>query len=69
MATVNMIRSSGGDDSQRRQRCWEVYLKENPAASWKHVAEALYSQTLNFGTCIEELEVVHKKYLRGESHL
>ena len=66
-ATVDMIRSSGGTNSQRRQRCCEVYLKENPAASWKDVADILYDQTFA-GMCIEELEVVQKKYLRGESH-
>ena len=67
-ATVNTIRSSGGDDSQRRRRCWEVYLSDHPAPSWKQVADTLYkpdySDEREF---LKELEVVQKKYLRGES--
>ena len=66
-ATVSMIHSSGGDDSQRGQRFCEVYLSDHPAPSWKQVAEALYRPDLNGQECIEELEVVQKKYLRGES--
>ena len=59
--TLDMIRSSGGDDSQCRRKCWEVYLNEYPAPSWKHVADALYR-----GDYLEELEVVQRKYLKGE---
>ena len=68
-ATVNMIRYSGGDDSQHRRRCWEVYLNEYSAPSWKHIAEALYRPRYGGGgkEYLEELEVVQKKYLRGES--
>ena len=66
-ATVSTIRSSGGDDSQRRRRYWEVYLSDHPAPSWKHVAEVLYKPGYREQECLEELEVVQKKYLRGES--
>ena len=66
-ATRDMIRSSGGDDSQHRRRCWEVYLNEHPAPSWKYIAEALYVPRLGGKDYLEELEVVQKKYLRGES--
>ena len=66
-ATVDMIRYSGGDDSQRRRKCWEVYLNEHPAPSWKHIAGALYSPNFGRKGYLEELEVVQKKYLRGES--
>ena len=66
-ATVSTIRSSGGDDSQHRRRCWEVYLSDHPAPSWKQVADALYTSGIDGQKCLEELEVVQKKYLRGES--
>jgi hypothetical protein len=67
-ATVDKIRSSGGDDSQRRRRCWEVYLDDHPAPSWKQVANALYRSRITIGEeHLEELEIVQKKYLRGES--
>ena len=65
-ATLDMIRDSGGDDSQRRQKCWEVYLSEHPSPSWKQVADALYIWSFWGGTdCLKELEVVQKKYLKG----
>ena len=60
-ATLDMIRSSGGDDPQHRRKCWEVYLNEHPAPSWKQVADGLYVRGH-----LEELEVVQKKYLRGQ---
>ena len=56
-----MIRASGGDTSQCRRRCWEVYLNEHPAPSWKQVADALYKMGH-----LGELEVIQKKYLKGE---
>ena len=65
-ATVSMIRYGGGDDSQRRQRCCEVYLSDHPAPSWKQVANVLYMPNFN-EEYLEELEMVQKKYLRGES--
>ena len=66
-ATLDMIRASGGDGSQRRQKCWEVYLSEHPSPSWKQVAGALYIQSSSVGPTeyLKELEVVQKKYLRG----
>ena len=60
-ATLDMIRSSGGDSSQRRQKCWKVYQNEHPTPSWKQVAYGLYVTGY-----LEELEVVQKKYLKGE---
>ena len=66
-ATMDTIRSSSGDDSQHRRRCWKVYLSDHPAPSWKQVAEALYAPDFDKQECLEELEVVQKKYLRGES--
>ena len=66
-ATVSTILSSGGDDSQCRRRCCEVYLSDHPAPSWKQVAEALYRPIFDGQECPEELEVVQKKYMRGES--
>ena len=66
-ATVSTIRSSGGDDSQHRRRFCEVYLSDHPAPSWKQVANALYIPSLfSKQACLEELEVVQKKYLRGK---
>ena len=65
-ATLSMIRTSGGDDSQRRQKCWEVYLSEHPSPSWKKVADALLSESCSFDMkYLKELEVVQKKYLKG----
>ena len=65
-ATRDMIRASGGEDSQRRQKCWEVYLSEHPLPSWKQVADALYIWSSLGGTeYLKELEVVQKKYLKG----
>ena len=64
-ATLDTIRSSGGDASQCRQKCWEVYLNEHPAPSWKQVANGLYRGNYPEGY-LEELEVVQKKYLKGE---
>ena len=65
-ATLDMIRASGGDDSQRRQKYWEVYLSEHPSPSWKQVADALYIRNSLGGTeYLKELEVVQKKYLKG----
>ena len=65
--TVRTICSSGGDDSQCRQSCWEVYLSDHPALSWKQVANALYiPDYFDEQEFLKELEVVQKKYLRGE---
>ena len=65
-ATYDMIRSSGGDASQYRQKFWEVYLNEHPTPSWKQVANGLYMCTSVYDDYHEELDVVQKKYLKGE---
>ena len=64
-ATRDTIHTSGGDDSQCRQKCWEVYLSEHPSPSWKQVADALYIQSSSGIEYLKELEVVQKKYLKG----
>ena len=56
------IRSQHSGDAQRCSRaCWELYLKDHPSPRWQLVAYALY--ILDH---LEELEVVLKKYLKGE---
>ena len=56
------IRSQHSGDAQRCSRaCWELYLKDHPSPTWKEVAYALYKMGY-----LEELEVVLKKYLKGE---
>ena len=63
---IGMIRDSGSDDSQHRQKCCEVYLSEHPSPSWKQVAHALYIESsLGSTEYLKELEVVQKKYLKG----
>ena len=47
---------------QRTRACWDLYVSEHPSPSWKGVAYALHA----LGH-LEELEVVQKKYLKGES--
>ena len=50
-------------DAQRCSRaCWELYLKEHPFPTWQLVAYALYNMT----DYLEELEVILKKWLKGE---
>ena len=46
---------------QCSRSCWDLYVSEHPSPSWKEVAYALY-----VCDCLEELEVVQKKYLKGE---
>ena len=56
------IRSQHSDAAQRcSHACWEVYLKDHPSPTWKEVAYALYQEGH-----LEELEVVLRKYLKGE---
>ena len=56
------IGNQHSDDAQHCSRaCWEVYLKEHPSPTWQRVALALYLREH-----LEELEVVLKKYLKGE---
>ena len=48
--------------AQRCSRaCWELYLTDHPFPTWQLVAYTLY----RLGH-LDELEVVLKKYLRGE---
>ena len=59
---LDEIWSQHSDDDQRHSRaCWELYLKDHPSPTWKGVAYALYLQDH-----LKELEVVLKKYLKGE---
>ena len=46
---------------QCSRACWDLHVSEHPSPSWKGVAYALYM--LDY---LEELEVVQKKYLKGE---
>ena len=46
---------------QRSCACWDVYITGHPSPSWRGVAYALYMTDR-----LEELEVVQKKYLKGE---
>ena len=46
---------------QCSRACWDLYVSEHPSPSWKRVAYALYRWDH-----LEELEVVQKKYLKGE---
>ena len=46
---------------QRSHACWDLYITGHPSPSWKRVAYAFYLED-----CLEELEVVQKKYLKGE---
>ena len=56
------IRSQYSGDAQRcSHACWELYLKDHPSPTWKEVAYALYQIDH-----LKELEVVLKKYLKGE---
>ena len=59
-AMIRQQYASGDDDSQCRQKVWELYLLEYPLPSWQQVAEALYLMDH-----LKELEVVQKKYLKG----
>ncbi len=60
---LSMIREQH-HKSQCRQACWELYLNEVPFPCWKRVAVALY-----YRGHLEELEIVQRKYLKGESAL
>ena len=56
------IRSQHSSDAERCSRaCWELYLKDHPSPTWQGVAYALYMRVH-----LKELEVVLKKYLKGE---
>ena len=62
LSKLDEIRRQHSDDAQRCSRaCWELYLKDHPSPTWQLVAYALYKEGH-----LEELEVVLKKYLKGE---
>ena len=58
---LNAIERQHSSPDQRNRACWDLYVSEHPSPSWKRVAYALYS--LGW---LEELEVLQKKYLKGE---
>ena len=58
---LNAIEGQHSSPDQRSRACWDLYVSEHPSPSWKGVAYALYETDH-----LEELEVVHKKYLKGE---
>jgi hypothetical protein len=58
---VDAIEDQHSSPDQRSRACWDLYVSDHPSPSWKGVAYALY-----LGDHLEELEVVQKKYLKGE---
>ena len=58
---LNAIERQHSSPDQCSRACWDLYVSEHPSPSWKGVAYALY-----INDCLEELEVVQKKYLKGE---
>ena len=58
---LNVIEGQHSSPDQCSRACWDLYVSDHPSPSWKGLAYALY--TLD---CLEELEVVQKKYLKGE---
>ena len=58
---LSAIQRQHSSPDQRSCACWDLYVSEHPSPSWKGVAYALYRED-----CLEELEVVQKKYLKGE---
>ena len=58
---LNAIQGQHSSPDQRSRACWSLYVTDHPSPSWKGVAHALYCRDH-----LEELEVVQKKYLKGE---
>ena len=58
---LNAIEGQHSSPDQRSHACWDLYITGHPSPSWRKVAYALY-----LVDCLEELEVVQKKYLKGE---
>ena len=58
---LNAIERQHSSPDQRGRACWDLYVSDHPSPSWKGVAYALY-----VWDHLEELEVVQKKYLKGE---
>ena len=59
---LDAIEGQHSSPDQRSHACWDLYVSEHPSPSWKGVAYAFYVVG-----CLEELEMVQKKYLKGES--
>ena len=58
---LNAIEGQHSRPDQRSRACWDLYVSDHPSPSWKAMAYALYRWDQ-----LEELEVVQKKYLKGE---
>ena len=58
---LDAIEGQHSSPDQCSHACWDLYVSEHPSPSWKEVAYVLY--LLGY---FEELEVVQKKYLKGE---
>ena len=58
---LDAIEGQHSSPDQRSRTCWDLYVSEHPSPSWKEVAYALYMEGR-----LEELEVIQKKYLKGE---
>ena len=57
----NAIEDQHSSPDQCSHACWDLYITGHPSPSWRGVAYALYVKDY-----LEELEVVQKKYLKGE---
>jgi hypothetical protein len=55
------IEGQHSSPDQCSRACWDLYVSDHPSPSWKRVAYALYGEDH-----LEELEVVQKRYLKGE---
>ena len=60
-AKLDAIERQQTSPHQCSRACWSLYVTDHPSPSWNGVAHALYEND-----CLEELEVVQKKYLKGE---
>ena len=58
---LDTIKGQYPGPDQRSHACWDLYITDHPSPTWKRVAYALYVTDHH-----EELEVVQKKYLKGE---
>jgi hypothetical protein len=58
---LNAIEDQHSSPDQCSRACWNLYVTDHPSPSWKEVAYALYMMDQ-----LDELEVVQKKYLKGE---
>ena len=60
-SNLDAIEGQHSSPDQCSHVCWDLYITGHPSPSWREVAYALY-----MNDCLEELEVVQKKYLKGE---